>query len=149
PGQAEPGQPGLAVDVPRHGDHDVLRHVLDAGGDIGVVLVTAQLLSRGRVRVVVERRAAGDEPRLRVAWGAEHPLEAAREGALGVVKAHVGRIEPATAVLAQRHDRSHLIDVAWLPERGHTPDLVLALADLEAEERREDRVEKTERVRKE
>ena len=57
-GQAEAVEAGLGVQGARHGEHDLLGAVLDAGGDVGVVLVAlGDALEVGRLVAEVTREA--------------------------------------------------------------------------------------------
>ena len=126
-GQAEVLEAGLAPDVPRHPEHDLLRGFLDRGRQVHVALGRGGLGRAGRA--------------------AEQVMEAGvRHGQARAVveEAHV-RAEGA--VLAQVHQAlEDELREARLAVRGQAHDLVLARVDLEAGVVGESRVEQPEGV---
>src|SRR5436190_13997927 len=91
----------------------------------------------------------GEEVRPRIARGAEQGLEAARVGLVrGAVKGEVVHVQLEAAVRMKADHLPHFVDVTGRAEGRHAHDLVLALVDLEAEERGERAVEEAERMGK-
>ena len=138
----------LLVDRSHHGEHDFLGDLLDARGDVGVVLVVAnQLVVVSRLGTEVARisgaRREEVEPRLA---GRTEELEEllAVPGVARVVVREVVHVEAERAVGRHLDQLPHLVDVSGLAVRRHAHDLVFALVDLEAEKGREDAVEQPE-----
>src|SRR5438477_232588 len=82
-----------------------------------------------------------------IAGRAEEIDELRIEGPVGrVVEREVIHVQLERAVLADTDQLPDLVHVARRPEGRHTHDLVLALVDLEAEERGERAVEQAKRM---
>ena len=80
-GNAQLLQAGLAVQLLRHGEQDFFRHLLDAGRDVGVMLVELAQFSEVRRRVAKVGRKAGrlgEEQHLGRAWLSEQLRQSGR-----------------------------------------------------------------------
>src|SRR5262249_32876682 len=149
-GEAEVGESCALVEGARHGEQGVLGHPLNAGGDVRVVLVlAAELGVIGRAVPEIARIAGGRKEGVGPGStrAAKEPLELAVER--GVRRTMVGEVlhvEREAAVVVECQELADVVDVLRLSVGRHAHDLVLALVDLEAEERGKDAVEESERV---
>ena len=133
------------MEGPRHREERLLGDELDAGGQVGVMLVlAAQLGIVGWLVAEIRRisRRFGEEVALGVARRAEEAFELGVECGVGrMVVGEVIHVEGERPVVVQPHELAYVIGVLRGPVRRHPHHLVLALVDLEAQKGREDAVE--------
>ena len=127
-GHAQRPLTGLRVDVPRHAQHDLLDHALDARGHIHLALRDRRL---GRARRTAQQS-------MQVPAGHPQPAD--------IVEASL--VQPERAVIVQAHHTvQDQIDEPWLAVRRKPHELVLTRVDAEPAPLRERAVEQTRGVR--
>jgi hypothetical protein len=131
--EAESGEAGLCLEPAGQVDQRLLEDPLDGAGDV------REAAAVGAAQV---DRVPG------VAGRPEHFDELARIGSRGgEVELEAVEVESERAVLGAAQDPADLVQVGGLAVRGEAHHLVFALVDGEAEERREGRVEHSQRMR--
>jgi hypothetical protein len=158
-GEAQPRAAGLCACTPAQREHGLLGERLQRGGEVGVALVVARMLTGRSARARVIGRYGGrwfavarplgltaQGPRApRRACGAEQVDEGGAVGALGIEEVvEITRLEPQAAVGVDARDALEQLAIARRAVRGEAHDLVLVAVDREAEPRGEPGVEQAE-----
>src|ERR1700675_1570319 len=150
-GDTQPLHPCLFLDVPRHPEQHLFCNLLDACGNVRIMLVQfAKLVKVSRRLAKISWKSGVGREEQHLGWTrlAEQFDEAMGVGLVrGVMETEIIHVEVKGSVGILLDELPNLVDIARLAVRRHPHDLIFTLIDFKAQERGKRAVQKPERMR--